>query len=62
LRSADTLSDQIEEIPGVVDALNGVVQSNQTIRVAPRTVGDATIQTPQGSPCGFLFGREPDLV
>lgn len=36
---ADTLSDQIEKIPGVVDALNGVVQSNQTIRVAPRTVG-----------------------
>jgi multidrug efflux pump subunit AcrB len=36
---ADRLTDKIGKIPGVVDAFNGVVDGNQTIRVSPNTDG-----------------------
>jgi multidrug efflux pump subunit AcrB len=38
---ADTVTDQIAKIPGIVDAFNGVTQGNQTIRVTPKP--DATL-------------------
>jgi CzcA family heavy metal efflux pump len=36
---ADRLTDEIGKIPGVVDAFNGVVDGNQTVRVSPNSNG-----------------------
>ena len=44
---ADRLTDEIGKIPGVVDAFNGVVDGNQTIRVAPKTEGAAGLTIDQ---------------
>ena len=40
---ADGVTDQISKIPGIVDAFDGVTESNQTIRVAPKASSALTV-------------------
>ncbi len=40
---ADRLANEIGKIPGVVDAYNGVVDGNETIRIAPNEAGGQSL-------------------
>src|SRR5262249_9428108 len=40
---ADSVTDQISKIPGIVDAFDGVTESNPTIRVSPKPSASLSI-------------------